>query len=78
MGILRLSDEYLDYNSKLVTEVGVEEIAEEDRLSNSATYPSLNIISSILDLLSYWSLPSGVRTNASLASNSNGTRSCML
>ena len=53
MGILRLSDEYLDYNSKLVTEVCVEEIAEEDRLSNSATYPSLNIISSILDLLSY-------------------------
>ena len=53
MGILCLSDEYLDYNSKLVTEVGVEEIAEEDRLSNSATYPSLNIISSILDLLSY-------------------------
>ena len=59
MDILHLSDEYLDYNSKLVTEVDVEEIAEEDRLSNSATCPSLKTFefSSIMIMyhFTFWS-----------------------
>ena len=77
MDIFHLSDEYLDYNSKWVTGVYVEEIAEGARLLDTAICPFLNFsLTPGVDTLKF--LPSGVRTKASLASNSNGTRSCML